>query len=177
MKQCEKCANKLGKTTKGKLCQNCYRNRNKSSNDNVLNLDNNRDATNNLDNPPTVVSSNEGILPDVNVYDLIKENLAQEKRHHSEITVILRDQISILQNELVFKNTLIESLMTELQFSRNNDCNTSIISSNKKEYLSPSSVSKHNSTLNTPSSEWSLIGENINQQNAEVEKKNNVIEK
>ena len=68
--------------------------------------------------------------------DLIKQNMAQEKRHNTEIIGILKEQIEGLQNEIIHKNTLIENLMTELHTSNN----MSIIS---KDELS----SKHNSTF------------------------------
>ena len=51
---------------------------------------------------------------DRTIIDLIKDNMAKEQLRNEEMFAILRDEIKFMKDEITHKNTLIESLLTEL---------------------------------------------------------------
>lgn len=140
MPKCSHCEKPQGRLNKGALCKECFRNK--------INGDINK-HTSKADGDLELIDDD--ILKELDVYDLIKENMAQEKRHNLEIINLMEDQIELLRNEITHKNTLIETLMTELYNANLNDTNTSTVSSENKNNPSTSeSNPKHNSTLNIP---------------------------
>ena len=99
MPKCSHCEKPQGRLNKGALCKECFRNK--------INGDINK-HTSQADGDLEFIDDD--ILKELDVYDLIKENMAQEKRHNLEIINLMEDQIELLRNEITHKNTLIETL-------------------------------------------------------------------
>ena len=101
MPNCSKCSKSQAKLNKGALCKSCFQ----------------KKINKIMDTSAAIVREDE--IHERNIIDLIKENMSQEKMLSSEIINILKDQIEHLKTDIIYKNTLIESLMTEL-YNRNN---------------------------------------------------------
>ena len=135
MPNCSNCDKPQGRLNKGALCKTCFHNK--------INGDINKE-TFQSDGDLEILDND--VLKELNVIDLIKLNMAQEKRHNSEIVCLLKEQIEVLQTEIIHKNSLIENLMIELQTSKYNDNNISTISKSDLP-------SNHNSTLCAPNTQ------------------------
>lgn len=145
MGACVICSSFQSRLRKGRLCKECF-NKNKKSkvtlnkNDHVITMDN------------SDIEINKSILNDRSVDSLIKKNMLQKKAHNEEITQLLRDQVDYLKNEIIHKNTLIESLMFELHNNKNdvslNDYHSTIQSDNNSTSMSYEVSSIKN--INTP---------------------------
>ena len=107
MPKCVICANVHAKLNKGNLCKQCF-NEKDNSLYNTIN-DNTNDT-----------SLNDGtVIDDRAIMDIIKENMAQERKWNEGMTMVLKNQIEYLKTEIIHKNTLIENLIMELLNSRN----------------------------------------------------------
>ena len=154
MPNCSNCEKPQGRLNKGALCKSCFHNKiNGDINKDTLELDGDLEL---LDN---------AVLKELNVIDLIKVNMAQEKRYNSEIICLMKEQIEVLQNEIIHKNTLIENLMIELQTSKYNDNNMSTISKSE-------SSSNHNSTLSAPYAQHKSSTNHVNDNIKELQSVN-----
>ena len=109
MPKCVICENVQAKLNKGDLCKDCF---NEKDNRSVICEYTNDNSSNDVT-----------IIDDRTIMDIIKENMTQERRWNEEMTIVLKDQIEYLKDEIIHKNTLIESLIVELHNSRNTSLN------------------------------------------------------
>ena len=111
---CSNCSQVKSKLNRGDLCKICFDN--KLANNNSI-----------------ASESVEVSLSNINVMDLIKENMTQEKQHNAEIISMLKEQIDHFKLENIHKNTTIERLMTELyNYTNSNTSRNNITPENKK---------------------------------------------
>ena len=121
MRNCANCNKELSKSTKGNLCQHCYRNRN-----NIIDINNKDDAINiNISHSSTndsIDNKMDNSIPLSDVIDLneraiinvIKQNMMMVKSRDYELIEILKSQVEFLKYEIKNKNELIDKLMSEL---------------------------------------------------------------
>ena len=109
MPKCVICENVQAKLNKRNLCKDCF---NEKDNRSVISEYTNDNSSNDVT-----------IIGDRTIMDIIKENMTQERRWNEEMAIVLKDQIEYLKDEIIHKNTLIESLIMELHNSRNTSLN------------------------------------------------------
>ena len=116
MRDCVVCNKELCKTTKGELCIQCYRNRNKVNHDSTI-TDNNSQETcvdkainNETDN--TIKDDIESQERDI--IDMLKEHMFLEKKRDAELVELLQCQITFLQQEIEHKNSFIKELLNKV---------------------------------------------------------------
>ena len=120
MHNCVKCNKELAKSTKGELCQQCYRNRNKISHDNNESPENNPGnesfVSNLIDDNSKIDDINDIIYDkdDRMIINFIKSSMKREREQDAEIISILKGDINFLKDEIKHKNELINTLMSEL---------------------------------------------------------------
>ena len=132
MPNCSKCSNSQAKLNKGALCKPCFQKKiHKVLDSSITSLDD--DIINTED------------LHERDLINLIKDNMAQEKMFNTEIVTILKEQITHMKTEITHKNSLIESLMTELYYRNNDDSNSSNLSNEhtSSTKLSSTTISDH----------------------------------
>ena len=137
MGKCSNCGNILSKKNNGLLCRNCYLNRNKSKNDttivnDILANDSNIDRVDDNKQTPNVDVDNDNdfAFNDSNMLTFIKDSMLKEKAWNDEIREMLNDQIKHLKTEMLFKNTLIEQLICELNNRSNSESCISVNNNN-----------------------------------------------
>ena len=59
------------------------------------------------------------------MFDLVKDNMVQERKWNSDIIQLLKDQIDYLKNDIIHKNTIIESVMFKIANNNNSNVNES----------------------------------------------------
>ena len=99
---------------------------------------------------------NNALSIEKDMINIFKENMIQEKKRNLEVTQILKDQINYLKNDIIHKNTLIETLIVEIS-SKNTDStfvhSTPEPTDDNYSDMSSSIVNVHNgNTLNTTKS-------------------------
>ena len=110
MPKCIKCHSSQSKLNTGALCKPCF---NKKMNPAELMEPSDIEAINTKedDSNSFLMTSQEN---ERNIYVVIKDNIIKEKSWNDEIRTILKDQVVFLKQEIIAKNTLIESLIDEL---------------------------------------------------------------
>ena len=130
MPMCKQTQNKLNPS---KLCKKCYSNkkanchqlRDNEKNDtqkddeNIIKEKSIANTTLNNEIPNDDINTMEHNPDDRNFIDLIKDNMLKEKKWYEDIQNMLKEQLEFLKQEITVKNSLIESLLTEL-YNRNN---------------------------------------------------------
>ena len=114
MGACANCSSYQSRLCKGKLCKECFNKNKKSkvtSNKNDHPIDNMEYSDKDDDDDGEI---NKSVLGDRSVINMIKESMLEEKAYNKEIIMLLKDQIDYLKNEIIHKNTLIETLMFEI---------------------------------------------------------------
>ena len=121
MPDCVICNKQLGKTTKGNLCQQCYRNRNNTNyhltiNEKVSEEFHNDDINNSFEtnNLPKLDDHN-----DRSLIDFLKDKMNQEHNRERELISIMKDQINFMKDEINHKNDIIHKLISDLSFMVN----------------------------------------------------------
>lgn len=104
MPQCVVCETVQARLNDGDLCRLCFSDKDTEV---LIKANYNNDESSNGTNK-CLPSIEKGMI------DLIKENMIQEKKWNLEITELLKDQINYLKNDIIHKNTIIESLMVDL---------------------------------------------------------------
>ena len=134
MGACVNCSSYQSRLCKGRLCKECF-NKNKKSkvtlNKNVHPIDNTEYSDDD--------ELNKSVLEDRNVINMIKESMLEEKAYNKEIIMLLKDQVDHLKNEIIHKNTLIETLMFEIHDKNAAPLNDSHISLHNDNNISTSS--------------------------------------
>ena len=107
------------------------------------------------------------------MFDILKENMVQERKWNLEITQLLKDQIDYLKNDIIHKNTIIESLIIIRRTSptfvhstpssssdvndNNNNRNTSV---NVEDSLEPASTNRYQVLVNDADADFDNEFEN-----------------
>ena len=165
MGKCTNCKNVLNKKTKGLLCRNCYLIRNKSGTITTATpmtndiLDDNSNINPVYNNKLTlngdVDNDNDLTFNERDMVTFIKDSMLKEKAWNEEIRVILNDQIKHLKTEIIFKNTLIEQLICELD-NRNNPASY-ITDNNNNNNKTNNNYNNNNNTINNNNNNSSIM--------------------
>ena len=121
----------------------------------------------------TDIQINDFLLNDRYMIDLIKENMLQERKWHAEIVALLKGQISFLETEVIYKNTLIKNLIIELSTRSQNDSTSTATSDNK----STSTATPDNNSSNLSSWSESPRTHTVNSRNDNWKHKTPVVPK
>ena len=127
MRYCAKCNKELGRTTKGDLCQLCYRNRNNVTHqisvaENELHSDGNSSCDSSIVHGNTMGAEVNRKTSDINncdksIIDFLKDTMLQERDRGIELITVLKDQITFLKEEMKHKNDIIHKLMHDSKVS------------------------------------------------------------
>lgn len=111
MRNCVVCNKELGRTTKGKLCQLCYRNRNYVDQQIPI-------AENISQGIPCDNTTDVNYVPDLNddigdrlSIEFLKGRMLQDHKRQIEIITLLKDEIKFMKSEINHKNDIIEKLI------------------------------------------------------------------
>ena len=128
----DSCKNVQGKLNKGGLCKQCFRKK--------IDLYNEPSK-------PLGETNDQSVFGDVNpqerdIFEIIKDSMANEKKHFDELITILKDEIIYLKKEIEHKNTIINKVLVNRESVYNNDYTTrsAISSSDLNSSYSSSSI-------------------------------------
>lgn len=182
MRNCQKCNKELAKTTKGDLCQQCYRNRNNSPHNHKTTVDDSNESLAIIDEPHGnqlsndiledkdifIVENNKKLAPlfktndkedkdDRTIIDILKNNMMQERQGSNEIINILKEQVTFMKEEISHKNELIKQLMSELTAATNDVISRSI---NENTSKNKSRSTNSNCSINSSSKKSNIMIDN-----------------
>ena len=194
IRNCTNCNKELAKTTKGELCQTCYRNRNQISahdlaKQNEINTTffNDSNKTNEIANTQLEViekqddkdnavininKSSDVISQEGTIADIIKANMVHERKYNDELITVLRDQNDFLKKELLQKNVIIDNLLNLC--SHNNkipDIATSNTIDNNNINDNCSLVEKSNYEARSDYMQWQNVDSNYKKKHYPIRKR------
>lgn len=191
IRNCTNCNKALAKTTKGELCQTCYRNRNQvcmhdlaKQNDIAITCFKDSNKTNEIDNTQLNIMENQdkddteiNNIFDVNsqertIVDIIKANMVHERKSNDELITILKEQNDFLKKELLQKNVIIDNLLNLC--SHNNNKIPDIATSNTIDnniYDNFSLVEKSDYEARSDYMQWQSVNSNYTKKHTPINKR------
>ena len=141
---------KLGKTTKGELCQQCYRHRNNNNyhlivDEKVCEELYSDDINNSFEINKPKLDDND----DRSLIDFLKDKMIQEHNRERELISIMKDQINFMKDEINHKNDIIHKLISDLSFMVNcekkqHPFERNVIDSNNISYCNTNNIVNEN---------------------------------